>query len=303
MPGKRVVSVSLGSSKRDSRVEIELAGIPYVMERVGTDGDFQKALSLIRELDGKVDAIGLGGIDLYLITGWKKYIIRDAKKLADAAKLTPITDGAFLKLVLEKEAITLLQTRGIVDFKKAKVLQITAVDRFGMASALASLAKEIVFGDLMFSFGIPLPMRSMRAVNILGFLFLPFICRLPFKMLYPTGAEQEKPGEPKFGRFFQWADVIAGDFHYIRRYSPPELPGKIVITNTTTVNDVELLRRKGVKMLITTTPAIQGRSFGVNVWEGAVVSFLGKPAAEISEEEYLEVMYSFGWQPRVEVLV
>jgi len=303
LPGKRVVSVSLGSSKRDSRVEIELAGIPYVMERVGTDGDFQKALSLIRELDGKVDAIGLGGIDLYLITGWKKYIIRDAKKLADAAKLTPITDGAFLKLVLEKEAITLLQTRGIVDFKKAKVLQITAVDRFGMASALASLAKEIVFGDLMFSFGIPLPMRSMRAVNILGFLFLPFICRLPFKMLYPTGAEQEKPGEPKFGRFFQWADVIAGDFHYIRRYSPPELPGKIVITNTTTVNDVELLRRKGVKMLITTTPAIQGRSFGVNVWEGAVVSFLGKPAAEISEEEYLEVMYSFGWQPRVEVLV
>jgi len=220
LPGKRVVSVSLGSSKRDSRVEIELAGIPYVMERVGTDGDFQKALSLIRELDGKVDAIGLGGIDLYLITGWKKYIIRDAKKLADAAKLTPITDGAFLKLVLEKEAITLLQTRGIVDFKKAKVLQITAVDRFGMASALASLAKEIVFGDLMFSFGIPLPMRSMRAVNILGFLFLPFICRLPFKMLYQTEAVQVKRGEPKFERFLQWADVIGGDFHYIRSYSP-----------------------------------------------------------------------------------
>lgn len=302
MPGKRVVSVSLGSSKRDSRVEIELAGVPYIMERIGTDGDFQKALSLIREIDGKVDAIGLGGIDLYLITGWKKYIIRDAKKLADAAKVTPITDGAFLKLVLEKEAIMSLQNQGVVNFKEAKVLQITAVDRFGMASALASLAKEIVFGDLMFAFGVRIPMRSIRAVNILGFLFLPFICRLPFKMLYPTGAEQEKPPKPKFAEFFQWADVIAGDFHYIRRYSPPELPGKIVITNTTTVQDVDYLKQKGVKMLITTTPAIQGRSFGVNVWEGAVVSYLGKPADAISEEEYLEVMRSFGWQPRVEVL-
>ncbi len=301
MPGKRVVSVSLGSSKRDSRVEIELAGIPYVMERIGTDGDFQKAISLIRELDGKVDAIGLGGIDLYLITGWKKYIIRDAKKLADAAKVTPITDGAFLKLVLEKEAIKSLQNQDIVNFKEAKVLQITAVDRFGMASALASLAKQIVFGDLMFAFGVRLPMRSLRAVNILGFLFLPIICRLPFKMLYPTGEAQEKPPKPKFVEFFQWADVIAGDFHYIKRYSPPELPGKIVITNTTTVEDVELLRQKGVKILITTTPAIQGRSFGVNVWEGAVVSFLGKPADAISEEEYLEVMRSFGWKPRVEV--
>lgn len=302
MPGKRVVSVSLGSSKRDSKVEIELAGVPFVMERIGTDGDFQKALSLIKEFDGKVDAIGLGGIDLYLITGWKRYIIRDAKKLADAAKVTPVTDGAFLKLVLEKEAIMNLQNEGVVNFKEARVLQITAVDRFGMASALASLAKEIVFGDLMFAFGVRIPMRSIRAVNILGFLFLPFICRLPFKMLYPTGTEQEKPPKPKFSEFFQWADVIAGDFHYIRRYSPPELPGKVVITNTTTTQDVDYLRQKGVKMLITTTPAIHGRSFGVNVWEGAVVSYLGKPADAISEEEYLQVMRSFGWQPRVEVL-
>jgi len=301
LPGKRVVSVSLGSSKRDSRVEIELLGIPYVMERMGTDGDFQKALSLIKELDGKVDAIGLGGIDLYLITGWKKYIIRDAKKLADAAKVTPVTDGAFLKLALEKEAINMLQREGIVNFKEKRVMQITAVDRFGMASALASLAKEIVFGDLMFAFGVRIPMRSIRAVNILGFLFLPFICRLPFKMLYPVGEEQEKPPKPKFVDFFQWADVIAGDFHYIKRYSPPELPGKIIITNTTTKEDVEMLKNKGVKMLITTTPAIQGRSFGVNVWEGAVVSYLGKRAEEISEEEFLEVMRSFGWKPRVEV--
>lgn len=297
-----MVSVSLGSSKRDSRVEIELAGIPYVMERIGTDGNFQKALSLIKQLDGKVDAIGLGGIDLYLVTGWKRYVIRDAKRLADAAKVTPVVDGAFLKLALEKEAIMTLQNEGVVDFRRSRVLQITAVDRFGMASALASLAKEIVFGDLMFAFGVRVPMRSIRAVNILGFLFLPFICRLPFKMLYPTGEQQEKPSKPKFVEFFQWADVIAGDFHYIRRYSPPELPGKIVITNTTTVEDVEFLRRKGVKMLITTTPAIKGRSFGVNVWEGAVVSYLGKPADAISEEEYLRVMRSFGWQPRVEVL-
>ena len=29
-------------------------------------------------------------------------------------------------------------------------------------------------------------------------------------------------------------DIIAGDFHFLKRYMPPELPGKIVITNTVT---------------------------------------------------------------------
>ncbi len=304
MPGerKKVVSVSLGSSKRDSKVEIEMMGIPFILQRVGTDGDFERAKNLIRDLDGEVDAIGLGGIDLYLVTGIKRYVVKDAKKLADVAKVTPVVDGAFLKHALEREAILQLQREGLVDFKGMKVLQVSAVDRIGMASALGSLAKEIVYGDLMFAFGFPIPMRSMRAVNFLGFLFLPLICRLPFKMLYPTGAEQEKPGKPRFPQYFQWADLIAGDFHYIRRYAPPELPGKIVLTNTTTPADVEWLRQKGVKMLITTTPAIQGRSLGVNVWEGVVVSLLGKRAEEISEEEYIETMRKIGWAPRVEML-
>jgi hypothetical protein len=28
--------------------------------------------------------------------------------------------------------------------------------------------------------------------------------------------------------------VIAGDFHYIRRHMPPDLSGKIILTNTIT---------------------------------------------------------------------
>jgi hypothetical protein len=94
---KRVVSVSLGSSRRDSVAEVEVLGEKVVLERRGTDGDFQGAICLIRELDGKVDAIGLGGIDLYLVAGGRRYAIRDAQKLKEAAKKTPVVDGSGLK--------------------------------------------------------------------------------------------------------------------------------------------------------------------------------------------------------------
>lgn len=63
---KHVVSVSIGSSKRDHKVEIELMGERILIERRGTDGSLAQAGRMIQELDGKVDAIGLGGMDLYI---------------------------------------------------------------------------------------------------------------------------------------------------------------------------------------------------------------------------------------------
>ena len=53
---KHAVSVSLGSSTRDKRVELELGGEKMIVERIGTDGDIEKYKKLFGELDGKVDA-------------------------------------------------------------------------------------------------------------------------------------------------------------------------------------------------------------------------------------------------------
>ena len=86
---KRVVSVSLGSAKRDHAFETDFMGEHFLIERIGTNGDWDKAINLIRELDGKVDAFGMGGIDLYVHLAGKPYVIKDAKKLiAEAEKIS-----------------------------------------------------------------------------------------------------------------------------------------------------------------------------------------------------------------------
>src|SRR5690554_4191357 len=105
---RRIVSVSIGSSHRDSRAIVNLCGEDFSVERIGTDGDIQKAIAMIRELDGKVAAFGMGGIDLYLQGGDKRYILREAKPIARAAKRTPIVDGSGLKNTLERRAIETL---------------------------------------------------------------------------------------------------------------------------------------------------------------------------------------------------
>ena len=68
---KHAVSISIGSSKRNKVVEVELLGEMVRIERIGTDGSMEKAAQLYRELDGKVDAFGVGGTDLGLTVGTK----------------------------------------------------------------------------------------------------------------------------------------------------------------------------------------------------------------------------------------
>ena len=54
---KRAVSISIGSSKRDKAVEVELLGERVRIERIGTDGDMERAAQLYKELDGKGRAL------------------------------------------------------------------------------------------------------------------------------------------------------------------------------------------------------------------------------------------------------
>jgi hypothetical protein len=61
--------------------------------------------------------------------------------------------------------------------------------------------------------------------------------------------------------------VIAGDCHYIKRHMPDDLRGKVIVTNTTTPDDQQLFKALGVKFLVTTTPVLDGRSFGTNMME------------------------------------
>jgi len=298
---KHVVSVSLGSSKRDHQVEAEFLGEKFLIERRGTDGDLKKAIALIRELDGKVDAFGLGGIDLYLVAGKRRWMIRDAKKLAAAAKITPVVDGSGLKNTLERRVVPYLQEELGWDLKGKKVLVVSAVDRFGLAEAFVEAGCDTVFGDLIFSLGIPIPVRSLKTIEILARMLLPILCQLPFEYLYPTGSEQEKI-TTAHRRYYEEAEIIAGDFHFIRRYLPERLSGKTIVTNTVTKEDVELLRQREVGFLVTTTPEFGGRSFGTNVLEAVFVSLIEKPLAEITPEDYSELLDELKIKPRFERL-
>ena len=270
---KHAVSISLGSSKRDKSVKVDLNGQEILVERIGMDGDIEKAHQMYLDLDGKVDAFGVGGVDLYLRLDDREYPLHAALKLVAGVKQTPLCDGRGLKHTLERRVFQLAKPQlGDVRFKQAFVP--VAADRSGLAEAVAEVADRTVFGDLMVALGVPLPVYGIPAFKRVARIMLPIVSYFPMSLLFygSDGAEQK----PKYTKFFEESDLIAGDFLFMRKYMPANLKGKTIVTNTTTEDNIALLKERGVKTVITTTPRYDGRSFGTNLTEAMLTAYAGK---------------------------
>lgn len=295
---KHIISISLGSSKRDASASLELNGQKVCIERRGTDGDFTKARQMLEYWDGKVDAIGLGGTDLYVYAGKKRYTFRESARLIANVHQTPVLDGSGLKNSLERKLINKLATEGKVPINGSKVLLVCAVDRFGMAEALQEAGAKVIFGDLIFGLNIDKPLHSLRALSWWAALLAPIVTNLPVSWFYPMGKEQDvRVGSHQ--KYFLENDIIAGDFHYIKKFMPEKLSGKIIITNTVTAADRVMLQRAGIKMLITTTPCIEGRSFGTNVMEAMLVA-LQNGKGPLAADDYLRLLEDYHIESSVE---
>ncbi len=292
---KRAVSISLGSSSRDKKVTVRFGKETVEIERIGTDGDVEKARRLYLELDGKVDAFGVGGVDLYLRLDDREYPLRAALKLVEGVTRTPLCDGRGLKHTLERRVFELARPQlGEVRFRQAFVP--VAVDRMGLVQAVEEVAGRVVIGDLMIALGVPIPVYGLRAYKRLARLLFPLVSYFPISMLFygSGGAEHE----PKYEKYFAESDLLAGDFLFMRKYLPTDLRGKVVVTNTTTEDNIALLKARGVQTIVTTTPRYEGRSFGTNMMEAALTAYAGK-GRRLTDEELDALIDELNLRPEV----
>src|SRR5512136_424834 len=91
---KNVVSISLGTSSQDYQFAARFMGQKFTVRRVGTGGSLARARRLLKEWEGKADAIGLGvQPDL---TGDPRQAALTAELAASAGGTVPVTNGARL---------------------------------------------------------------------------------------------------------------------------------------------------------------------------------------------------------------
>jgi len=136
---KRVVSISIGSSKRDKSVEVELLGKKLPSSGLG-QMEIWKRLPKCTESSTKGGRLRRGWADLGMYIGDKWYDLYSVQKLVRFVKTTPLADGAGIKNTLEYRLASFVDQH-IGDYiKERKAFVMTGVDRWGMGNPSYGLA-------------------------------------------------------------------------------------------------------------------------------------------------------------------
>ncbi|MEW6523523.1 MAG: quinate 5-dehydrogenase [Bacillota bacterium] len=285
---ERAVSISLGSPSRDYRRVIQGEGFRLVLQRVGTGGSLKSAGYLMRHFDGNCAAIGLGGVNLAYWTGSGRYPLAEGQWLAAIARYTPVVDGSGIKKHWEPGIIGRLETEHGVRWRGSRVLVLSALDRWNLAAALEGVGARLRVADPVVALGLPLSFSSLSRFEILAGLTLPFLSWLPLGSLYPNARPAGRRGlfdvfRPRghVRRLLEWAQVIAGDLHFLTKILPGPLAGKTVLTSGLEPEQARSLLQQGAELVVSMDCTEQAGSMSANMLEAACVALAGRRLEEL----------------------
>ena len=297
---KKIVSVSLGSPDFDYEFEREVFSRRFHVRRIGCGGDTRLARKLVREHDGQVDAIGLAGMSIVFHVAGRTYYHRDSLRIAHAARYTPVVGGRGLKRILDRWAIRDIAAREKGIFSRKNVFFLSGVANWDIYSVMREFTDNISFGDPVLHFGVPRVLSSEKGLRRYVRASMPMLTRRPYVTFFPKGRTGEDFQNVLLSQPFQKADVIVGDLSMVLHFTPSDLRGKTVVTDTIDEQRLNLLRDRGVDVVCTTTPEVfEGHRADLNVLQALFIAHLAKKPDEIGDDDYLGLIRRLEARPRV----
>jgi len=296
---KKIISLSLGSSSRDMSIKANFGVHTFDIQRIGMDGSLERLTAEIGKYAADADIITLGGIDINLAFTRKKYIFRDVANILKHYPNIRIVDGERFKEWCEPLFFKKIFEKGLLP-NDANVLLPLAANRIPLIKSMIEVGyTRFVFGDFIYDIGFPaIPIKKLETYEAIGYLVAPIITRLPFHWIYPVGEKQECQ-KIKRPDLLEKAEVIAGDFHNIHIYLPLNLSGKTIVTNTVTPSDINMMKERRLKYLVTLSPSFEGRTFGSNVMDGVITCYLAETGGSFIKDDYLNAAMQLGIQPEI----
>jgi hypothetical protein len=258
---KKVVTVTLGSSKQDFEFETRFLGHSFQVRRLGADDDIGKAWELMRRQQAECDAIGLGEVGDHYRVGQDTRVNKETQRLLNVVTRVPATTGATLRRLLQVHAVRFVQNQLGHYFNNNLVLFLSGMRNYDMAVALSDYTPNLKFADALAQTGAPAMLTSLFQLE-----------------LYAKGSDlvlSGKPGEmleaslsafkrARIAAEVANAQVIVGTFHELKEVGHAKnLAGKTVITSA--VDDERLAFFKqaaSVNLVVDVSPQLFDRGGG-----------------------------------------
>ena len=294
---KKVVTVTLGSSKQDFEFKTQFLGQSFSVRRMGADQDTGKAWELMRRQQATADAIGLGEIPDHYQVGLRTVINKETQRLLNVVTRVPVTTGATLRRMLQVRAVRFVQKELGHYFNNNLVLFLSGMRNYDMAVAMSDYTKNLSFADALFQTGAPTMLGSLDQLE-----------------LYAKGSQYMLSG--KSGQMLEAAmagfknrmvadvvaksHVIVGTFAELKAVSnATNLEGKTIITSAVDDERLAFFTKSKVNLVIDVSPKLFPEVVGINTIEAMILAKLEKPQEEVSDDDFDEILNELDIKPRL----
>lgn len=294
---KNVVTISLGSSKQDFERKIDFLGHKFSVKRMGADMDTGKAWELMRRQQATADAIGLGEISDHLQVGLRTIENKETKRLLNVVTRVPVTTGATLRRLLQVRAVRQVQHELGNYFNNNLVLFLNGMRNYDMAVALSDYTKNLFFADATFQTGSPKMLTSIEQLELFAKGSKLMLGGAPGQLL-ETSLTTLK--QKRVAAVAADCHVIVGTFaEYKAIASNGCLEGKTLITSAVTDERMEFFKSQKVNLVIDVSPKLFDKVVGINAVEAMILATLEKPAEEVSDDDFEEILNELDLKPRL----
>jgi predicted amino acid dehydrogenase len=294
---KKVVTVTLGSSKQDFEFQTQFLGKPFTVRRMGADHDTGKAWELMRRQQAFCDAIGLGEISDHYQVGPRTVINKETQRLTNVVTRVPVTTGATLRRLLQVRAVRHVQKELGNYFNNNLILFLSGMRNYDMAVALSDYSKNLSFADALFQTGAPAMLTSLEQLE-----------------LYAKGSEfilSGKSGElleatltafknKRVASVVAKSHVIVGTFAELKAVgTAANLEGKTLITSAVDDERMAFFKRCKVNLVVDVSPMLFDHVVGINTIEAMILASIDKSQEEVSDDDFDEILSELKITPRM----
>jgi predicted amino acid dehydrogenase len=294
---KRVVTVTMNPSKGDFSFQTDFLGERFSVRRLGADGNSTKAWELLRRQQAEADAIGIGEVADHYHVGGRSIVNRATQRLLNVVTRVPATTGATLRRLLQVRAVRHVQHELGNYFNNNLVLFLSGMRNYEIAVALSDYTKNLSFADPVLQAGSPLLLNSLAQLELYARGNEWVAGYKPWRMLEGSFAALK---HQRVSMALAKAHVVVGTFGEIKAVGDASnLDGKTIITSAVNDEQAEFYKRCRVNLVIDVAPKLFERVVSTATLEAMILAALGRPAEELADEEFAEIIDELDLKPRL----
>jgi predicted amino acid dehydrogenase len=294
---KKVITVTLGSSKKDFEFKTRFLGQEFSVQRLGADRDSSKAWELMRRQQANADAIALSDTVDHYHVGLRTVVNKESQRLMQVVTRVPVTTGASLRRLLQVRAVRHVQKELGHYFNNNLVLFLSGMRNYDMAVALSEYTRNLSFADPVFHAGSPLLLSSLEQLELYakGKELIPDIVPGEFlKSVLKT--VKNKIVANAVAR----SHVIVGTFREIQAVAAGgNLEGKTLITSAIDDDALAFFTKHKVNLVVDVSPKLFDKVVGISTITAMILASMDKPESEVSDHDFEEIINELDIKPRL----